>query len=168
MSDATWRWLESTRKLQEEAFGKDFSAPFDPDEFADAVIENHSALVVELGEFMNEVGWKPWTTPRGWVNRDAAVGELVDVAHFLANLLVRLDVTDDEWESRYQVKQEVNRIRQRSGYDGVSNKCPSCHRATDDPGVECHVIVERVNDDTELTRWWCAVSRSSYDVACRG
>lgn len=138
MSD--WRWLESTRRLQVEAFGKDFSLPHDPNEFADAIVENHTSLVVELGEFMNEVGWKPWSTPRGWVNRDAAVGELVDVAHFLANLLVRLDVTDDEWERRYRAKQDVNRDRQRSSYDARAGKCPRCRRSYDDPGVECHSL----------------------------
>jgi hypothetical protein len=131
-----WSWLASTRVLQAEAFGKDFSVT-DPDEFADSIVMNHTALVTELSEFMNEVGWKDWITPRGWVNREAAVGELVDAAHFLANLLVRLDVTDEEWEQRYQAKQEVNRNRQRVGYDGVSNKCLICRRAYDDTGVTC-------------------------------
>lgn len=133
---STWNWLASTKALQEEAFGRDFSSQ-DPDEFADAIVMNHSALVVELGEFMNEIGWKDWAAPRGWVNRDAAVGELVDVAHFLANLLVRLEVTDAEWERRYRAKQEVNRNRQRSGYDGVTDKCPTCRRSYDDFGVLC-------------------------------
>jgi dimeric dUTPase (all-alpha-NTP-PPase superfamily) len=122
--------------LQEEAFGRDFSNQ-DPDEFADAIVMNHSALIVELSEFMAEVGWKDWATPRGWVNRDAAVGELVDAAHFLANLLIRLDVTDAEWEQRYRAKQEVNRNRQRSGYDGVTGKCPQCRRSYDDEYVTC-------------------------------
>jgi len=150
MSD--WRWLESTRELQEEAYGKTFHGHVDPDEFADAIVMNHSALVVELGEFMNEVGWKDWSTPRGWVNRDAAVGELVDVAHFLANLLVRLNVTDDEWEQRYQAKQDVNRNRQRSGYDTRVHKCPSCGRAYDDPGVECEPLTE----SSSAAKAWCA------------
>lgn len=131
-----WKWLESTRTLQEDYFGRDFTSQ-DPDEFADAIVMNHSALVVELSEFMAEVGWKDWTTPRGWVNRDAAVGELVDVGHFLANLLVRLNVTDEEWESRYQEKQEINRRRMSTGtYDG-RNKCWNCGRAYDDPTTPC-------------------------------
>jgi hypothetical protein len=127
-----WNWLASTRALQAEAFGKDFSKSLDPDEFADSIVMNSMALIKELGEFMDEVGWKDWTAPRGWVNRDQAVGELVDVGHFLANLLVRLDVTDKEWEERYRAKQQVNRNRQRAGYDGVSDKCPNCRRAHDD------------------------------------
>lgn len=98
---------------------------------------NYAALTVELAEFMQEVGWKDWATPRGWVNRRAAVGELVDAAHFLANLLCALDVTDNEWEESYRLKQEVNRQRQRDGYDGVSGKCPICHRSYDDPTIGC-------------------------------
>lgn len=129
---ADWNWLASTRALQEEAFGKNFDKPFDPDEFADSIVMNSMALIKELGEFMDEVGWKDWIAPRGWVNREQAVGELIDVGHFLANLLVRLDVTDREWEERYRAKQQVNRNRQRTGYDGVSGKCPNCRRAHDD------------------------------------
>jgi hypothetical protein len=104
----------------------------DPDEFADSIVMNHTALIVELSEFMQEIGWKDWTTPRGWINRDAAIGELVDAAHFLANILVRLDVTDGEWEERYRIKQEKNRLRMRTSYDGVSNKCLRCKRALDE------------------------------------
>lgn len=148
MSD--WRWLASTRRLQEETYGQRFDVEGRPDEFADSIIENFAALVVELGEFMNEVGWKPWAAPRGWSNRDAAVGELVDVAHFLANLLVRLDVTDDEWEQRYRAKQDVNRQRQVDGYDGRGAKCPRCHRSYDDPGVEC-----RPGDAASNAGTWC-------------
>lgn len=93
---------------------------------------NHSALVIELSEFMQEVGWKDWAAPRGWVNRDNAIKELVDAGHFLANLLCALDVSDAEWEYAYRAKQEVNRQRQRDGYDGVTGKCPICRRSYDD------------------------------------
>lgn len=154
MSDeSSWRWLASTRALQEEAYHQDFSRRESrPDEFADAVVMNHSALIVELSEFMNEVGWKEWSSPRGWVNRDAAVGELVDAAHFLANLLVWLGVDDAEWERRYRAKQDVNRARQRSGYDTREGKCPRCRRAYDDSGVECFVSA---GDVIDVVRW-CA------------
>jgi dimeric dUTPase (all-alpha-NTP-PPase superfamily) len=128
--------LASTRALQEEFFRRSFPIT-DPDELADYVTTNYTALVVELGEFMQEVGWKDWATPRGWVNRRQAVGELVDAGHFLANLLCALDVTDAEWEEAYRAKQEVNRRRQREGYDGVSGKCPVCRRAYDDADVSC-------------------------------
>jgi hypothetical protein len=142
VSGTEWRWLKSTRVLQEDAFDVDFTRyDTNPDELADSIVMNHTALIVELGEFLNEVGWKDWSTPRGWVNHDAAVGELVDAAHFLANILVRLGVTDEEWERRYRQKQEINRNRQRSGYDTRQGKCPRCKRAYDDPGVACYAAL---------------------------
>lgn len=128
--------MASTRALQQEYFNRSFPIQ-DPDELADYVTEQHSAAVIELSEFMQEVGWKPWATPRGWVNRRQAVGELIDVAHFLANLLCALEVTDNEWEELYRLKQEVNRQRQRDGYDGRTGKCPVCRRSYDDAGVDC-------------------------------
>lgn len=35
--------------------------------------------------------------------------------HFIANMLVAIGVTDDEFEAAYQAKQQVNRERQASG-----------------------------------------------------
>lgn len=126
-----WKWLESTKKLQEESYGVDFST-LEGDDLADYFIVNHTALVCELTEFMDEVGWKPWATPRGWVSREQAVKELIDAGHFLANLCAALGVTDEEWVERYQAKQALNAKRQLEGYDGKSTKCPSCKRAVDD------------------------------------
>lgn len=134
MSGLYWRWLESTYELQQEAFGVE-PDELKEDELADYLMMNATALLVEVGELMNECGWKPWAKPRGWVNRDAAVGELVDVAHFLANVACALGVTDEEWEERYRAKQAVNAQRQKDGYDGVSTKCPGCHRALDDVSI---------------------------------
>jgi hypothetical protein len=131
-----WRWLSSTRDLQRVAYGDD-DYPKSGEALADSVMMNHTALVVELGEAMKEVGWKPWITEnRGWVNRDAYVKELVDVGHFLANLLVAVGVTDGEWEALYRAKQEINLQRQEVGYDGLAGKCHVCKRALDDGGTE--------------------------------
>lgn len=169
-SNERWRWLESTRELQEQYFGFDYAkCSVDPDLLADTILFNHTALIVELSEFMQEVGWKNWSTPRGWVNREAAIGELVDAAHFLANILAVLGVTDDEWERRYRAKQEVNRNRQRSGYDSRQGKCPGCHRSYDDPGVECTSQWVFINEDrlsphkpVEVVHpAWCAVTRQT-------
>lgn len=128
-----WRWLASTRTLQSTAYGQ--TMPKEGEELADWVVMNHTALVKEVGEALDEVGWKPWATNRGWVNREAFIKELVDVGHFLANLLVAVGCTDAEWESLYRAKQEVNLRRQEQGYDGVAGKCHFCHRALDDLGV---------------------------------
>ena len=129
-----WRWLESTRQLQEEFYGAVY--PIKGEALADYVTWNHSALVLEASELLSEFHWKQWAKPRGAVNRENALKEAVDVAHFLGNILSAIGVTDDEWEAAYQAKQEVNRQRQRSGYDGVSGKCKTCKRSFDD-GVDC-------------------------------
>lgn len=129
-----WKWLESTRQLQEEFFGAVY--PMNGEALANYVVMNHSALVSEASELLAEFGWKAWAQPRGWVNRANALKEAVDVAHFLGNILSAIGVTDDEWERAYQAKQEVNRQRQREGYDGVTGKCQTCKRSFDD-GIDC-------------------------------
>jgi hypothetical protein len=131
-----WNWLASTYALQRESFGMNLPLASNTNYLADYVTTNHSALVIEASELMDEFGWKPWAQPRGWVNRDNALKEAVDVAHFLANILCAIGVTDQEWEDAYRKKQEVNRQRQRAGYDGVTGKCLGCKRSYDD-GVDC-------------------------------
>lgn len=137
MSD--WRWLTSTRELQETAYGVDFSKRQEGAELADNLVHQGFALIIELAECFGEIQWKDWAKDRGQHDRDAAVGELVDVAHFLANLLVHFGVTDEEWEQLYQAKQERNRQRQASagGYDAKKSKCPNpaCKRELDKPGA---------------------------------
>lgn len=129
-----WVWLESTRQLQEEFYGATY--PMNGEVLANYVVMNHSALVSEASELLAEFGWKAWAQPRGWVNRENALKEAVDVAHFLANILCAIGVTDEEWVAAYQAKQEVNRQRQRDGYDGVAGKCPQCKRSYDD-SIQC-------------------------------
>lgn len=160
-----WKWLESTRKLQEEAYD-DHDWPKTGQALADSVMMNVTALTAELGEFAQEVGWKPWASPRGWVNRDAAVKELIDVGHFLANLACALGVTDEEWERLYRAKQQVNRQRQVDGYDGVSTKCASCKRALDDVGV---TKVERTSGFATFMCNGCgeSVEQAQYDAIKR-
>lgn len=126
----TWRWLESTNRLQRESFGF-IPEEVTSDQLADYFTTNCWALVAELAEFSQEVGWKPWASPRGWVEKERALNELVDVGHFLANLLNALGITDDQWEAAYRLKQQLNRKRQEDGYDGRSTKCRGCSRALD-------------------------------------
>ena len=131
----TWEWLEETRKLQESAYGVDPST-LSGEALADFVLWNHVALVDEMSEFLGEIQWKPWAKPRGGKNRDAAISELIDAAHFLANLAVAMGCTDDEWIQKYKAKMEINAKRQRDGYDN-KNKCQKCRRALDDVAVKC-------------------------------
>lgn len=127
--------FERQSMLQRESFGVD---PHRMDEetrnqyIRDMVL----AATDELHEALAEVGWKPWATSRH-LNRDAFVGELVDVLHFLVNLWLAAGATAEEVEQRYMDKANRNMIRQNQGYDGVWGKCPECNRALDDPGVMC-------------------------------
>jgi hypothetical protein len=146
-----WKWLDSTYALQREAFGVELPMTPDTIRLADYVVMNHSALTAEAGELLAEFGWKSWAEPRGWVNRENALKEAVDVAHFLANILCAIGVTDEEWITAYQAKQEVNRRRQRDGYDGVSDKCPECKRSYDDdipcaPAQESYTVMNASGD----------------------
>jgi hypothetical protein len=96
---------------------------------------NVLALQVELGEMLNETGWKPWSTSNH-VNAEA-LGEWIDAWHFMMNILwviagqsvhgdahVLATIVHEE----YAKKREINLERQRQGYDGVSSKCTRCKR----------------------------------------
>ena len=61
-----------------------------------------------------EYSWKHWATDAPFVERQRVLEEAVDAGHFLANILVAIGVTDEEWEEAYQAKQERNRERMRS------------------------------------------------------
>ena len=130
-----WRWLKSTVNLQ--LYGFEEPLPKTGSDLADYITVNATALTAELGEALKEVGWKPWSQPRGWLNRSAFLGECVDMGHFLANMLAAAGISDDEWEAAYQRKQQVNLERQARGYDTRKEKCPACGRAYDDNGVRC-------------------------------
>ena len=136
-TDMFQEWLLSTRVLQRQSFGKD-PALLEGAELADYIRWNQLAAVDELMEALHEVDWKPWTvTNDGFRNRDAFVGELVDVLHFVANQLVAARCSDEELTQLYLAKQQKNRERMASKtYDG-RNKCSVCQRAYDDPAVRC-------------------------------
>lgn len=132
-----WNWLEDQRKLQVEAYGTD-PETLSGDDRAAYWTEMMYALDDEVHEFGNEVAWKSWAKNRGEIiDRDAAIGELVDVAFFLGNLLLTLGVTDEEFQSRYKEKLVRNRARQQitEGYDSKKSKCPNCKRELDKPGA---------------------------------
>lgn len=89
------------------------------------------ALVCELVETMDEVGWKPWATSR-FINVAKAKGEVVDQLHFVMNEALLLGMTADELYKKYVEKNERNRARQRDGYSGVDEKCITCARDLQD------------------------------------
>lgn len=127
--------FERQSLLQRESFGID---PFRMDEETRSQYIRDMVLAAtdELHEALNEAGWKPWATSRH-LNREAFIGELVDVLHFVVNLALVAGCTAEEFQDRYMEKADRNKLRQDRGYDGVWGKCTICQRALDDPGVMC-------------------------------
>lgn len=112
-----WQWLESTRDLQRVAF--DLDPDRDRENIAGQAIrvkDNVLAAVVELVEMLNEVKWKYWSHEDPWVRRERVLKEAVDVGHFIANALVAIGVTDEEYWKAYQDKQLENIQRQIDKY----------------------------------------------------
>lgn len=114
-----WRWLESTESLQREAFGVDVSQLAGKTVEVDALkyylTWNALAAMVEIAEMTVEFAWKPWAVDEMFVNAERVTDEAVDVNHFLANILRAAGVDDDQYEARYQAKQDKNRHRMATG-----------------------------------------------------
>lgn len=151
--------------LQTETYGHNFQAML-ASERIQFVKNMKLALEAELQEALDETQWKPWVKPRGsWINRDAYVGEMVDVLHFFVNMLLVLgdDPRDLAVEvfQRYRRKHAVNRQRQVDGYDGVSTKCPVCRRALDDSAVTCNTTNIDIYPEPVLSGY-CAVENKHY------
>lgn len=124
------------RELQEMINKRPLSA-FTDDERAEAIRDNVLAATDELHEAMNETGWKPWATKR-FINREAFTSELADAMHFILNLALHADITPGEFYQAFITKNNKNWVRYRDGnYDGVTGKCPGCHRDYADAGVKC-------------------------------
>lgn len=104
------RWLTSTHSFQAEAFLVDASA-LSGEALADYIQYNLAALFVETGELASEVGWKPWDTRRGWVNKKRVTEEGVDVLMFLGNILAAAGVTDRDIRRELKRKRRVVRKR---------------------------------------------------------
>ena len=107
-------------------------AILDQDERIEYIRTQALALIAEIVEMLDEVGWKPWATSRH-VNEDRAFGELRDAFQFLMNLMMAVTLAPpDEVALRLHAelleKLTVNMHRALNGYDGVDGKCPRCHR----------------------------------------
>ena len=102
-------WLDAQQTVQVEAFGVD---PFTAG--GDYLRYNLLAAFTELGEVAQEVpGWKPWNDVAPWeFDQDALTEEIVDVLHFLGNLILWAGITGPELTDLYQRKLAENRRRQ--------------------------------------------------------
>lgn len=105
-------WLESTRRLQT------YLTDTDPSQLEGEALNQYVkdmtlSAQVELAEFLQSTYWKPWGRHDGAskFGRDETIEELVDVLHFVANLLVAMRVDGDHLTDVYQAKQLVNRAR---------------------------------------------------------
>jgi len=134
MSNPFEAWLELQLELQKEHMKDGDPRSLDPEQRATFVTWNHTAAVLELGEAMNEIGWKPWGTGRD-INEEAFLKEIVDALHFIGNMV--LAAADEAVSTRllaavlwqmYNDKHQENARRQQEGYDGQAEKCPTCHR----------------------------------------
>lgn len=127
---------------QRETYGLHFTE-MDRNELITYIRTMQQAAVQELGEALNEVDWKPWTTEPRQVRRNEYMNELIDVLHFWINMVIAVagkmsaNEIADEIFTRFALKNRTNAQRQVDGYDGRSAKCAGCGRALDDLGVEC-------------------------------
>lgn len=121
---------ESQGKLQELINGYPLDVQSEEQRIAN-IKENYIAIVQELGEMLNETGWKSWATSRH-INRSEYKKEIIDSWHFLMNLMLHVGMTPDDLYRGYLEKRAINERRQRTGYDGVSTKMPCCQRAVED------------------------------------
>lgn len=145
MNDKLERMIIMQAGAQRETFGYHFT-DMTRDELIAYIRIQQQAAVQELGEVLNEVDWKPWTTAPRQLRRPEFMNELVDVLHFWLNLALAVsgksEATElaDEIFTRFAMKNRINAQRQADGYDGVSTKCGGCQRALDDLGVECRRV----------------------------
>jgi dimeric dUTPase (all-alpha-NTP-PPase superfamily) len=109
-----WKWLASTDKLQREIY-KYQRELMTKEAVARYLDWNQTAAVQELAEVREEFSWKPWASDEPFFNRARIRDEVIDVMHFLGNMLTMLEVDDEELEHHYKIKQEVNRKRAASG-----------------------------------------------------
>lgn len=114
-------------------------------ERVDFIKEMQQAAVQELGEVLNEISWKSWTSGQDFINEAALMAELSDTWQFVTNMwFAALPHATPEslavlMKAYLLGKLKINDRRHDDGYDGVSTKCPGCGRALDDPTTACYV-----------------------------
>lgn len=119
--------LDLQQELQVYAFDINPIDFKDSDSQMEFIRWNALALISELVEAMNEVGWKPWASSHH-INREQFAGEMVDLLHFFANLCLATGISGQMLAEGYVKKRQRNYERQQEGYDGVTGKCPHCNR----------------------------------------
>lgn len=142
MTDTTYRVLSGLGRVWRDQLALQVRligvppSELDDDEKMRYITEQALAVNLEVGEALLETGHKSWATSNH-VNRDAYLAELRDACQHLINLMLVVDATPGELVALMRSKHKVNHTRIDTNYDGVTTKCPRCHRAYDDPAVRC-------------------------------
>lgn len=119
-------WIDLTTSLQANFMADGDPVLLEGEAKTHFIQWNALAAITEIAEMLDEVGWKPWATSRH-VNADRVIEEIVDVMHFLGDILRAVDCDGHQLTRVYLNKNLVNAGRQVDGYDGVMGKCPNCH-----------------------------------------
>jgi hypothetical protein len=151
------RMFRQQRELQMALHDGTDPADFTTPQMMEYLREQALALINEVNEALAEVGWKSWATSTH-INREAFVSELRDTWQHLMNLMLLVGVTPGELVKLTTAKQKVNFDRIAHGYDGVTTKCPQCHRAYDDAAVHCTPAEPFGPGGADELRSWCEVS----------
>lgn len=116
LDDALTTIFETQEKLQ-RVLGHDVQKMSTEDAVGYIAWNNH-AMMVESGEMVSEIGFKPWATSRH-INRKEFVEEGIDVMKFLLNQLLAVGVTPAEFLQVFLTKTVVNHERADAGYTGL-------------------------------------------------
>jgi hypothetical protein len=146
-ADRLLNMLMFQERLQRETYKIDVLR-LEPEARVQFIKDQILAATDELHEALNETSWKPWSSTFGEVAEDAYFGELIDLIHFVMNLLLvaypglEPEALAPAIELRYLEKRKINVQRQEDGYDGRSGKCYGCGRALDDPTTVCGRMID--------------------------
>ena len=77
-----------------------------------------TAIMHEAVELQRTTNWKWWKTPAKFDVTEARE-ELIDIWHFVVQASLELNLTPDDIVDEYKKKNEINRERQKNGYQKV-------------------------------------------------
>lgn len=74
------------------------------------------AITCEIGEISDEINWKPWKKTIKDVDLDKLYTELIDVQHFILEIMLMWGMTAEDIFNYYEAKMIINHKRQDHGY----------------------------------------------------